>query len=1269
MNSKEILPNKLNQNTSNINQISNSQCTHNTNPILLSNNISSSISHLTFTQKQIIECKIGSQIIVTQLEEKKYNSNVNPIKSLLKEENQLISDSNIFKKSFNKISSNPFLNKENSNNNQSIDHIDIKGDDIQKESENNLKKIKTQIIRNSINVFQEENKNLSSEINNGTIRIKVFKSHVKPKRIVPYEIIETEKNIFGQNTDLKIENKERALKKITDITGFDNRKDRYKLLVKKIARQLKRKTKPPTKGYFYVSIIRTDKYFNRVKKIARKMKNFVNPPTHGFFYAYIEKEKQYKLLIKRIAFLLKKRIKFPTCKIIKVYESYRLLIKRIADALKRSMKKEKRIIVVKNDNNYINDNINMEINNENNNNYMNIIINKNNEKEKNINIDMGKENTVNKEFNNNIQKCNNNINISDKYNNDEENKMDLVIDNNEVKTVIQENKDIYLDKDNININIEKNDKENEIVIKNDNKDITIENTDKDINMENNEKIFIKDTIPQIEFRSLTYEKKAENPFSTQKISNNLSNFTFSKMNIIKEEMQKSPEQRKSNIKNENFITLNNENNDRIDSTQIEQLELVQQNKKEPSKMKLNKNFLETDLSDKKCIDQNENLLENENNENKSIKINKNIICSPTFGENIKSEEKKIASEACKIIRESKTINSLPSISKKNKSIYLTIDIFKKEKCLEKEEIKIHNKTHTKNHINLNLDNFNNIYNKNIEQNKDENINLSDIEVSKSNFINNFKKFLEQEKIEIINNYPVSLNEKNEIIFQQSKFWYLIIAYLMHKNNNISLYGIIHLLEQYNIWTKDKNKEIYFSIKEKIKEYINKNYSKEEINQFLFMNKFRDINQIFEKFEINNDNIGNNHVKNLSIFKEVKIDNINIINDVKNMKCKCDLCTNDEACIQKVCDLNKNKMLVVNNSDIKLNALTPEQIHQNIIKKCNNNNILHYNEQLFYKGLSKKKQNNCFSKSKTIFEEKTNIEYNYLPPIKEKKHLELENNIEISIEDSIINNGTPNNNFENNDVIVNNMDNDILTNGNNIPENDVISNGNTVVNNINNVNSSNILDSKNIEELIENGGKTKNYKNISKFKTDDFEKEKQKSIESEKFSKSEKLEKTEKFEKSEKLAKSAKSENSEKSEKEESKEEKEEEESDNEENKNKKKEKKMKKTKSRKKNKKKKEFTKIKNGKESEDNENDDNGEEKKEEERSNKKRKKTGNGSGIKKHKSKFGEKKEDKKNELEQMLNEDEIEIKKEEENADNNSKRRKSKSKTPNKKKNKKH
>ena len=80
-----------------------------------------------------------------------------------------------------------------------------------------------------------------------------------------------------------------------------------------------------------------------------------------------------------------------------------------------------------------------------------------------------------------------------------------------------------------------------------------------------------------------------------------------------------------------------------------------------------------------------------------------------------------------------------------------MDIFKKENCLEKEERKIHNRTPTKKDINLNLDNYNNIYNNNAEQNKNVNISLSDIEVSKSNFINNFKKFLEQEKIKIINN--------------------------------------------------------------------------------------------------------------------------------------------------------------------------------------------------------------------------------------------------------------------------------------------------------------------------------------------------------------------------------------------------------------------------------------------------------------------------------------------------------------------------------------
>ena len=50
------------------------------------------------------------------------------------------------------------------------------------------------------------------------------------------------------------------------------------------------------------------------------------------------KNPNYILLVKRIASQLKKRIKFPSCKIIKIYQPYRTLILRIAQAIKLSAK-------------------------------------------------------------------------------------------------------------------------------------------------------------------------------------------------------------------------------------------------------------------------------------------------------------------------------------------------------------------------------------------------------------------------------------------------------------------------------------------------------------------------------------------------------------------------------------------------------------------------------------------------------------------------------------------------------------------------------------------------------------------------------------------------------------------------------------------------------------------------------------------------------------------------------------------------------------------
>ena len=63
------------------------------------------------------------------------------------------------------------------------------------------------------------------------------------------------------------------------------------------------------------------------------------------------------MVIKKISSQLKKRVKLPSCKIIKIYESYRALIKRIADALKKSMKSQNKVNSSSSENNIITENV------------------------------------------------------------------------------------------------------------------------------------------------------------------------------------------------------------------------------------------------------------------------------------------------------------------------------------------------------------------------------------------------------------------------------------------------------------------------------------------------------------------------------------------------------------------------------------------------------------------------------------------------------------------------------------------------------------------------------------------------------------------------------------------------------------------------------------------------------------------------------------------------------------------------------------------------
>jgi len=163
------------------------------------------------------------------------------------------------------------------------------------------------------------------------------------------------------------------------------------------------------------------------------------------------------------------------------------------------------------------------------------------------------------------------------------------------------------------------------------------------------------------------------------------------------------------------------------------------------------------------------------------------------------------------------------------------------------------------------------------------------------------------------------------------------------------------------------------MKARIKDYITSHNSKEFIDQFLFMNKLDNLDKIFEKFESPNiypELDIKNKISNE--YKEIKVNDIHFLYDKKDEQCKCELCTNDDACIQKVCDLNKSRVEIVNNSSIDFlkKEITPEDI----IKKNNSCIVFHNNEELFYQGKSEKKSNTIFSKSKTIFDERGHLEF-------------------------------------------------------------------------------------------------------------------------------------------------------------------------------------------------------------------------------------------------------------------------------------------------------
>ena len=327
----------------------------------------------------------------------------------------------------------------------------------------------------------------------------------------------------------------------------------------------------------------------------------------------------------------------------------------------------------------------------------------------------------------------------------------------------------------------------------------------------------------------------------------------------------------------------------------------------------------------------------------------------------KIEEEKtnvVIEKPIEIIEENKIIIKKPESKKKSKSkrkIEYNMTLLKKSEDEKEMKLKEQKMMNLEDKIEGNQE---------LNLGQDINVNLSNIEVTKSNFIHDFKKFLDKVDISLVNNLPVTINQKNKLYFEQNNFWFLILNYIFYQNNNLSFYTLLSLIDQYFLWCTEKTKDNFSLIKKLILEYITKNFSTEKINQFLFMNKLQNIEKIFEKFElsIKTDEKDNE-------LRQVKIDELNLINNVLP-KCDCDLCQNEQACIKKVADLNKEKIQIIKGQNI--DYIGDKELNKNINK--NNEMNIDSGEEIYFKGISDKKTNKIFTKSKTRFSENTNFVY-------------------------------------------------------------------------------------------------------------------------------------------------------------------------------------------------------------------------------------------------------------------------------------------------------
>ena len=837
-----------------------------------------------------------------------------------------------------------------------------------KETQNN--KIKTSELTSTLLINTEDQNKINniSQNNNLSNNIQVNEA---PKNItnistnISFPINKTQ--YINLNSIKNINNK-------TQIINLKSGNKRYKELVNKIALQLKTRTKTPTEGFFHFALLKGEYSFIIIKKISKQIINHQIEFNNNIFRIYIKK-----------------------------YYKYRELIKRIAHLLKLSMNKRKQIInSIQNEKaSNIQNNIKTNIFNNRNLNNGNQVI------EYNLNLDNNINNLTNNISQNNIKTQNNDISKGkiNEYNDNKEKRTiiksgDLdkkvnidngnthahtsIFNQQKTKTQINNSNKLFLNSHNFSNNhynrnyisdkrinpinpfiaskekILNHNKNNNFSKKRNktfsNIQISNNQNSKTINFNiNNQHNNIKNTESKTDVKKEVNNSKKDNQSPTPIFSEIPSNSKFAELSKdidIEDNFQKLSSINNININNN--IIMNNKEKTNIISTSI-------LNNAIPSNYDTNVNINyekknnEIDIKNNSEYNNynNENNISIENNYNSESK--NNITLS-----SINNDENKNISISMETIKD----------KNKNKKIQIKLSpLVKRDYELLIEEEKANNSNVESQKINLeNVRNINcNTYKDNnsieISDGYDDILYKEDISTSvdENSFLKKFDLFLSYNNIIIQNYLPLALNENSQKYLKKNIFWekYINYIYLNYTFNNekISLFGLIHIIEQYFLWCENLNQENISKFKKLIIETINAIFSLEEIKQFCSINRIHNLDDLFGKYEIMQKINKSNEV-------EIKIN--------QEVECKCDLCKSEYACMKKLSEINQNLITEINTENLYLEA-----------NKENNKNLNSSGKKkVSYDGESKDQNNSfIFKKNKTLHS--FVAAYEYIPEKQDK----------------------------------------------------------------------------------------------------------------------------------------------------------------------------------------------------------------------------------------------------------------------------------------------